>query len=47
MSTENSILIKNIYYMLAYAYKALYREGFEKTVQKNLNIFIIYLLRFW
>lgn len=30
MSTNQSILIKNIYYMLAYAYKALRQEGFEK-----------------
>ena len=37
MSTENSILIKNIYYMLAYAYKALYREGFEKTGTENFE----------
>lgn len=30
MNAEQSVLIKNIYYMLAYAYKALRQEGFEK-----------------
>lgn len=49
MSTENSILIKNIYYMLAYAYKALYREGFEKTGTEKFehihNLFAAILAR--
>lgn len=49
MSTENSILIKNIYYMLAYAYKALYREGFEKNGTEKFehihNLFAAILAR--
>lgn len=39
MSAEQNILIKNIYYMLAYAYKALQQEGFEKLgAEKFTNI---------
>lgn len=39
MNAEQSVLIKNIYYMLAYAYKALQQEGFEKIgAEKFTNI---------
>lgn len=37
MKAENSVLIKNIYYMLAYAYKALRRDGFEKVAAESFD----------
>ena len=44
MIKDKSIFIKNIYYMLSYAFTTLNQGGYEDVATKNSKTYIISLL---